>query len=371
MALGAQAQVQHTEDLREALGAVLGSAKRIFKRRWLHSVIKVETRMSAGRKTSIVVVAITMALVIAETAFGQAPAFPSKPIRMIIPYPAGGSADAQLRPVTEAMRPVLGQPIIIEAHPGAGGVISARYLIEQKGDGYTVGLVSNGSAIRSALQNPPFDIRKDLAPIALMVETPIAIAVNTSKLAVKSLEQVVAYAKTNPGKLNFSSFGEGTMAHLDIEYIGQASNVKLTHVPYNGSSAEMTALLRGDSDLGVNSLAVYRGGVAAGKLKIIAVTSGERSEAAPDIPGMRESGFSGFDIPGWSGFSAPANTPTEILVRLNTAVNQALRDPLVKDQYAKLGVIATGGSRERMMQQINKEIAVYEKVIKTAQIVIE
>jgi len=315
--------------------------------------------------------AFLMLVLCAGAAFGQAASFPTKPIRVIMPFPAGGSADAGLRPVTEALRPILGQPVILDARPGAGGVIATRYVIEQPADGYTIAMISNGSAIRSAVPNRPFDIRKDLAHIAQTVETPMGIAVNSAKLPVKSLEELVDFARANPGRINFSSFGQGTMAHLIIEYIAETRSLKLVHVPYNGSPAEFTALLRGDSDAGLNSLRTYYPGLGGGKLRVIAITSAGRSEAAPDIPGMKESGFEGIDIPGWTVLSAPAATASDILNKLNFAINKALAEPAVREQIAKLGSAAQITTREQVTQRINREVAIYERVIRTANIVIE
>jgi len=314
--------------------------------------------------------AVSVCLWSADSAVHVASAqtYPAKAIRLVMPFPGGGTADAQVRPITDAMRQILGQPIIFDPRPGAGGMIATRFAIEQSGDGYTLVLITNSSAIRSALPNRPFDIRKDLAHVAQTIESPMGIAVNPAKVSVKSVEELVNLARANPGKLNFSSYGVGTIAHLIVEYLAQSKGVKITHVPYNGSAAELTALLRGDSDAGVNALQAYT--AQSPKLKVLAITSAERSELAPDIPGMRESGFD-LDIPGWAAISAPAGTPPEVLNRLNAAVNQAIREPIVRDQYAKLNVVGKGGSREQITQKINREVTIFENVIRTGHIEIE
>ncbi|HXC40510.1 MAG TPA: tripartite tricarboxylate transporter substrate-binding protein [Burkholderiales bacterium] len=289
--------------------------------------------------------------------------YPDKPIRLVIPFPAGGGADATVRGLVETMGPKLGQKFIIDPRPGGGGVISIQHVMAQPPDGYTLVNLTNSGAVRSAMPNPPFDIRKDLAGVAPINWTPLYVAVNTAKVPSTTLKQLVEYARAHPGTLNFGSYGVGSLAHLMIEFLGQQTGIKVTHVPYNGEAANAAALVRGDSDAAIGSLVSLQPQVATGKIRLVSTTTAKRSPFAPDVPGMGESGIPDFDISTYSLLAAPAGTPREILQKVNEALNASLKEKSLAEYFAKLGAIPAGGTLEFTNDFLRKEVALYAKII--------
>lgn len=293
--------------------------------------------------------------------YGQS--YPVRPVRIVMPFPAGGAGDAIARPMSDRLSAKLGQSVVLDPRPGGGTTISVQHVLGQPADGYTLVGIVNSAAIRSAAPNAPFDIRKDIVGIVQWTKSPLYFAVNPQTVPVTSINELVAFAKANPGKVNVSTYGVGSLAHLTSELLAQTAGISVVHIHYNGSVGSLTALLRGETHVAVDAFASLSGHVAAGKLRLLSTTSAERSPYTPDVPGMRESGFPNIDVNAYSLLAARAGTPPEIVSKLNAAVNEIIREPGYIAQLAKLGQQPGGGSVEYTADLIRKEVALYGKII--------
>ncbi|HYV27372.1 MAG TPA: tripartite tricarboxylate transporter substrate-binding protein [Candidatus Eisenbacteria bacterium] len=294
-------------------------------------------------------------------AFGQA--YPAKPIRIVMPFPAGGAGDATARALADRLTSKMAQSIILDPRPGGGTTISVQYVINQPPDGYTLVNLVNSAAIRSAMANAPFDVRKDLVGVVRWTKTPLYVAINPQTVPVTSIRELVAFAKANPGKVNIGTYGVGSLGHLAGELLAQTAGITVTHVNYNGSVGSLTALLRGDTHAAVDAFSSLSGHVGTGRLRLLSTTSGDRSPFTPDVPGMRESGFPNIDVYAYSLLAAPNGTPPDILAKLNVTVNEIIREPAFIAQLAKLGQQPGGGSVEATAEILRNEVALYHKII--------
>jgi len=255
-----------------------------------------------------------------QTAWAQA-AYPAKPVRLIVPFPPGGPTDIMGRTAAKAMADKLGQAFVVENKAGAGGNIGTDAVAKAAADGYTIGLsaISSLAIAPHLYSNVPFNVEKDFVPISLVGTTPCALVVHPS-LPFSDLKGMVAYAKANPGKLNYATSGVGTSNHLAAELLQSVAGIKLSSVPYKGSSQIVPDLLSGTVSMSMeSSLATTLQHVRSGKLKAIAVTSAQRSKALPDVPTIAESGYPGFEVETWFGLIAPAGTPQAIVTKLHDA----------------------------------------------------
>src|SRR5882762_3653062 len=271
------------------------------------------------KKLLLVIAALLPLLALAQQ-------YPTKPIRMIVPFPAGGPADIFGRALAQALTDQLGQPVIIENVGGVGGVLGVDRALKSNPDGYTLGF-NSGSTLSIApfsFAKLPYDVKKDVALITLVVRVPELLAVHPS-LPVRSLAELIAYAKANPGKVNFGSAGGGSITHLAVELLKAAANVDLVHVPYKGAAPAVNDLLGGQVQMGIFDVPVLLGHIRAGKLKALAITSTKRSEALPDVPTTVELGYPSVTSDNWYGLIVPAATPAEIQKRIHGAAVIALR----------------------------------------------
>jgi len=299
-----------------------------------------------------------------------AQAYPNKPIRLEIPYPAGSASDIIMRMLVDKMQPELKQPMIIEGRPGGGTAVAVRYTMTQPADGYTLYNYTTSSAIKSAIKEPPFDVRKDLTHIVSVITAPPILAINPEKVPAKNVQELIAYAKANPGKLNFSNYGYGTLSHLCAVLLTQQAGLNVVHVPFKGPVANVMSVSIGESQLtfdGKGELGKY----PPDKVRMLAVSTAERSSLSPDLPGMRESGFPDFDMTAVLSLAGPAGLPANVVRTINAAANVALKDKSLIEGYLKMGLVATGGTPEQITAQVNHEVETMRKIISGANLDIE
>ena len=302
------------------------------------------------------------------TAAVSAQTFPTKPIKVVVGYPAGGAVDIVARTVGQSMAGSLGQAVVVENKPGAGTNIAVRSVIDAAPDGYTLMLAANALAANMALYQPaPFDAERDLVPVSLVGRVPVVIATNAQS-GVANLAKLIEKAKAKPGFVNYATPGNGSTPHLAVELFARAAGIKLSHVPYKGGAPAITDVLGGQLPLvAVNALEVLPH-VKSGKLKVLAVMSTTRSVIMPDVATIAESGFPGFEASVWYGFVAPATTPKPIVAKLHAEVQKALQTAEVKERMSSVGGEVSLGTAEQFGELIRSERERYEKLVREAQI---
>jgi tripartite-type tricarboxylate transporter receptor subunit TctC len=298
-------------------------------------------------------------------ALASAQSYPTKPIRIVVPFPPGGATDILARDVAQKLTEAWGQQVIVDNRPGAGGNIGSELVARSAPDGYTLEMGTVGThAINASLYaKMPYDHLKDFVPVILVAGVPNVLVVNPA-LPVNSVAELIAYAKANPGKLNFASSGSGTSIHLSAELFKVMAGVQMTHIPYKGSAPALQDLLGGQVQLMFDNLPPSLPQIKAGKLRALAVTTATRAPALPDVPTVAEAGLPGFESSSWFGLLAPAGTPPAIVVKLNAEVAKWLATPDAKERLAKQGANAVGGSPEDFEKHIAAETVKWAKVVK-------
>ena len=314
-------------------------------------------------------VAIAAMLCVAP-AIGQQSAtqtFPSKPVKLVVPFPPGGPLDAVGRALADKLTQQWAQPVVVDNKPGAGGNIGADFVAKSPADGYTVvmGALSTHAVNPSLYPTMPYDAIKDFAPITLVAITPNVLVVNPS-LPVSSVKELIAYAKANPGKLSFGSGSNGSAGHLAGELFKVDTGVDMVHVPFKGGAPAMQALLAGDTQLMFDNLANAMPQVKAGKLKALAVTTAQRSKLVADLPTMAEAGVPGFDISTWFGLLAPAATPPAVVSKWNADVTRILESPDMRERLTALGAEAAPMTPQAFGAFIATELAKYARIVKAS-----
>ena len=317
------------------------------------------------RRTVGIAIAAAFAALFAAPFAGAQGTYPTKPIRIVVPFPAGGTADILARAAAQRLAETLGQPAVVDNRPGAGGNIGAELVAKAPPDGYTLlmGTVGTHAINASLYSKMPYDHVRDFAPIILVAGVPNVLVVHPSVPA-GSVKELIAYAKANPGKLNFASSGSGTSIHLAGELFKTMAGVQMAHVPYKGSAPAVTDLLGGQVQLMFDNLPSALPHIKAGKLKALAVTSATRAAALPDVPTVAESGLAGFDATSWFGLLAPAGTPEPIIARLNSEVAKWLATAEAKEKMAGLGANTAGHSTDEFVRHIAAETSKWAKVVK-------
>jgi tripartite-type tricarboxylate transporter receptor subunit TctC len=317
------------------------------------------------RKTRALGYLIAPVFALAAIPAAHADNYPSKPIKMIVPFPAGGTTDVMARVISQELTRSWGQQVVVENKPGAGGNIGSDAVAKSPPDGYTLlmGTVGTHGINVSLYKNMPFDPVKDFEPITLVTAVPNILVVHPS-LPVKSVKELINHAKSNPGKLNFASSGNGTSIHLAAELFKTMTGVQMAHVPYKGSAPALTDLIGGQVQLMFDNMPSALPHVKAGKLKAVAVTSSKRSPALPDVPTIAESGVPKFEATAWFGALAPRGTPKEIVTKLNKEMARILQTSEVKERLLAQGAEPIGNSPEQFAAHIKAEIAKWERVVK-------
>jgi tripartite-type tricarboxylate transporter receptor subunit TctC len=297
----------------------------------------------------------------------QAQPYPSKPIRFVVPYPAGGPLDTVARLLGQKVSESTHQPVIVDNKPGAGGNIGADAVAKAPGDGYTIlmGAVATHAINPTLYASIPYDAIRDFSPVTQVAATPNVLVVHPSVPA-SNVRELIAYAKANPGKLNFGSGSTGSAGHLAGELFKTMAGVDMTHVPYKGAAPAMNDLIGGQIQLMFDNLASSLSQVRAGRVRALAVTTAKRSGLAPELPTIAESGLPGFDISTWFGIFVPAGTPHEIIDRLHAEFTKALAAPGIREKMLNLGAEPVGSKPEEFAMYIRTEADKYARVIKAS-----
>jgi tripartite-type tricarboxylate transporter receptor subunit TctC len=290
--------------------------------------------------------------------------YPNKPIRFIVPYPAGGGTDIVARLLAQKMTLSMGQPVLVENKPGASTLIGTEMLAKAAPDGYTLGLITDSHAINpSFFAKLPYDSVKDFSPVSQLVFVPLVMVAHPS-LNVKTLPELIAAAKAKPGKINYASIGNGTPHNLSMEWVKSLAGIDMTHVPYKGVAPALTDLVAGQVDVmftGSSSALPY---VKSGRMNALAVSSAKRLDAFPDTPSVAEAALPEFDFMTWYGSAVPAGTPKEITQRLSREIGLALSQPDVKERLASLGVVGAPSSPDDFAAFMRKETAALARLVK-------
>ncbi len=297
-------------------------------------------------------------------AWAQA-AWPAKPIRLIVTFPAGGSSDAAARIVAPKLAERLGQPVVVDNKPGAGGGLGLDLVAKSPADGYTIVLASAGglTANPTLYANLPYNPARDFAPITLFGTSPFVLVANAA-LPANNVQDVISLAKAQVGKLSYASGGNGTAMHLSGELLKATTGSFILHVPYRGSAPAVMAVMSGDTQLAIADIASIRPQLKSGRIKVIGVLSRERSSLAPEMPTLAESGVPGFEANGWFAVLAPAGTPPAVVARLNAEITAVLRLPETRERFAAAALEPLTSTPEQLAQLMQAETVKWAKVIK-------
>ena len=311
---------------------------------------------------SVNTVAALLAAAVAGSAQGQA--YPSKPIKIVIPFVAGGSSDIVGRAIGSKFQDLLGQPAVVENKPGANGSIAAEYVAKAEPDGYTIlvgsiGVFSINTALFKDLRYNPL---RDFAPITLAVTTPNAL-VTRPDLPANSMKELVEFAKKNPGKLSYCSSGTGSSDHLTGEVFKQGAGMSAVHVPYKGGAACQTDIMGKQIDISFQNLGAVTNYIRAGKMKALAVTATVRNPQIPNVPTVVEAGFPDLVVTSWQAAAAPAKTPREVIMKLNDAMARTLRSPEVRERMTQIGFDVVAGTPEEFGQFMKAEVDRWTRVV--------
>ena len=301
-------------------------------------------------------------LLISQWAAAQS--YPTKPVRMVIGFPAGGPADIFGRALAQGMSAELGQTVIVENIAGVGGVLGVDRTLKSAPDGYTMCMNSASPLVIApySFAKLPYDLKKDIALVTVVVRVPEVLAVHPS-LPVSNLSELVSYAKANPGKVNFGSAGAGSITHLAGELLKAEAKIDIVHVPYKGAAPAVTDLLAGQVQMGIFDVPVLLSHIRAGKLKALAVTSGSRAQTLPDVPTTAEGKYPNVTSDNWYGLILPAATPADIQRRVHAAAVAALRSSAVAEQFAKVGGAAAPGTPQEYAAFLASEQAKWSKIV--------
>ncbi len=311
-------------------------------------------------QASIIIFVLTMI----NPLFAMEDVYPAKPIRLLVGFPSGSSADVAARIISKKTSEILGQAIVIDNKPGASSNIATEAVVRSLPDGYTLLLGTVANTINSGMgKNLPFNFSNDLAPVVLLTNLPNILVVHPS-IGVSSVQGLIELAQKKPGQLNYASSGNGTSPHLSGELFNQIANVKLGHIPYKGSSQAITDVLSGLVPIMFSPASTALPYINSGALRALAVSTSKRSSVAPKLPTLSEAGLNNYDTSVWFGVLAPINTPREIQDKLNVSFNQALQSADVKAQLITQGMDTMGGSKEEMGKYISQETEKWLKLIK-------
>ena len=308
-------------------------------------------------------------LAIAACAWSQA--YPSRPVRVVVPWPPGQATDIAARVVAERLQSALGQPFVIENRPGAGGAIGTDAVAKAAPDGYTILAASSGPiSIMPNLQKTPYEPLKDLAPVSLICMTPFALVTHPSFPA-KNAREFIAEVKANPGKYTFASSGTGATAHLFAELFNSLAGIQARHVPYKGTAPAVTDLINGNVTYAVETVAATQSHIKSGKLKSFGVSTKTRTGAMPDLPSLAEVAGIDYDAAAWIGYAAPPGTPRDVLMRISSEMQKALATQELKDRLISLGLDARSSTPDEMAAFLRREQERYGKIIRDANIKVE
>lgn len=295
-----------------------------------------------------------------------AQSWPSRPIRVIVPFPAGGGIDTVARIIAPKMAESLGQPLVIENRVGAGGTVGTEVVARASADGHTLlGAFASHAMNATLYRDLSYDTERAFAPISLIATVPNILVVHPS-LPVKTVSDLIALARRRPGDINYASVGSGTPAHLSAELFNLMAGVKMTHVPYKGAPASIIGMITGEAQLTFTTVLIAMPHVKSGKLRAVAVTTRERSSSLPDVPTVNESGLKGYESVAWYGLLAPAGTPAPVIERLHAEVVRSTQTPEVRENLQRQGTDIVASTPARFAQVIREDIATWTRVVKAA-----
>ena len=311
---------------------------------------------------------IACLLLACAAGLAQAQNWPLRPIKMVVPFPAGGPTDVMTRVLSDKLAQALGQPVVVENRPGAGGSIGADFVAKSAPDGYTLVMATGSThSVGPYLGKVPYDPNRDFTPV-IYVGYASNILLVSPRIGVNNVRELIALAKKDPGKLNYSTSGIGSVAHLTSEMFAAMAGIKLTHVPYKGTQLSINDLAEGQVAMLFDNVMTAKPHVDSGRLKGIAISSSQRSSIVPNIPTVSESGLPGFDSWNWFGIFGPASLPAPIVTRLNAEMNRILRDPAIKERFHGLGFEVTGGTPAEFTAVMQSEAQRWSKVIREANV---
>ncbi|HWS74883.1 MAG TPA: tripartite tricarboxylate transporter substrate binding protein [Quisquiliibacterium sp.] len=332
-------------------------------------------RQSPGRRSTLAAglaaVALTALAALAPSGAHAQDAWPSKPVRFVVPYPPGGPLDQVARALAEKLREPLGQPVLVENRAGAGGNIGADHVAKSAPDGHTLvmGAVATHAINPSLFAKMPYDANRDFAPITRVAVVPNVLVMNpeaAAKLGISDVRGLIAYARRNPGRLNYASGGNGSAGHLAGELFKSMAGISMVHIPYAGAAPAQLGLLGGQTDLMFDNLASAAPQIRAGRLKGFAVTTARRSDFFPELPTVADTGLAGFDISTWFGVFAPAGTPAPVVDRLHAEFEKALGSADIRERLARLGAQAAPQSPADFAAFVRQEQQKYARIVKAS-----
>jgi tripartite-type tricarboxylate transporter receptor subunit TctC len=300
-------------------------------------------------------------LLVAFSVASPAQQYPTKPVRIVVPFAPGGGSDFIARFMAQRLTVGLGQQVIVENKPGAGGMLGITQGVQSPADGYTLTLIASSYTVNPSIYKFTFDPVSDITPIIQLSQGPLLVVVRPS-LPVKSTQELIALAKAKPGQVNFASSGQGSVIHMATELFQSMAGVKMNHIPYKGTGPALTDTIGGQTDVFFSSTATAVPHVQSGKLRAIAVTTAKRIPALPNVPTVAESGVKGYDVILWHGLIGPKGLPRPIVNRINAEAGKALKVKETADQLQNDGVAPAGGTPEQFLAQIKKEIGIWRKV---------
>lgn len=321
--------------------------------------------MPISRRTVCTLAVLSFA---ASAAFAQGAAgWPAKPVRLIVPFPAGGGTDAIAREVANTLTTTAGYTFVIENRPGSGGNLGVDAAAKAAPDGYTfvLGQTSNLAINPTLYSKLPYDPLKDLTPVGLVASAPLALVVGANS-PYKTLADLIQAAKAKPGSINYATSGNGTVAHLTAELLQKEAGVQMTHVPYKGAAQGATDVIGGLVQVYVSSIPTLMGYIKNGKMRPIAVTSAKRADDLPQVPTVAESGYKGFEAVTWFGIAGPAKLPPEVVTKFNADINKALQDPKLRERLGGQGADVSGGSAEQFGQLIRSDLVRWAAIVKAS-----
>ncbi|ALM84593.1 tripartite tricarboxylate transporter substrate binding protein [Bordetella sp. N] len=302
--------------------------------------------------------------VLSASSVQAAEKWPSKPLRIIVPFAAGGGSDFEARFIASKLTDLLGQSIVVENKPGAGGNLGTEYGVRAAPDGYTLTIIASSYTVNPSVFDLKFDPVKDIAPIVRIAQGPLILVANP-KLKAKTFKEFLELAKSEPGKLTFASSGTGSIVHAAGELLSQRAGIRLRHIPYKGTGPALADTLSGTVDVFFSSAAAAIPMIQSGKLRALAVTTAERIPALPDVPTVQESGVPDYAVPLWHGLIAPKGTPPEVIEKINAAVNSTLQSKDFADRLKAEGLTPAGGTSAEFATTIKTEVDLWHKLSST------
>lgn len=298
--------------------------------------------------------------------------YPAKPLRLVVPFPAGGATDTLARTISLKAAEKLGQQIVIDNRPGAGGTIGSDHVAKSAPDGYTLLIATGSTHSIGPIINPkiPYNVERDFVPVVYVAKTSSVLVVPAT-LPVKNLAEFIALAKSKPGQLNYGSSGNGTNSHLSSELFKAQAGVFITHIPYRGTGLVFTDMMSGQVHMLMDNYVTAQSNIKDGKLRVLGVTSPQRLPFLPEVPTLDEQGLKGFDVSNWFGIYAPKGTPSDLVAKVNTAFNQALQDPDMQKRLAVLGATPTGSTPEQMGKMVAADTLKWTQLIRDRKIIVD